>query len=402
LSGPLPESDAKQLLERWKSLGLVAYTPDRWTEIRPEVVQRFHDAGIALFAIGANRPREMAQMADVGVDALFTESPTILRRIARAGKTSAPALPAMTPPTPIRIADVIGGHVHPALCVTASGTILVAYNKSGGAGKELLLSRSTDGGVSWSGPVSIPPTTHCPVYPGSMQTLTDGRVLLTWTCYRDGDLQGPQLFSLSRDEGQTWSEPKSLGTVGFLRHPILELSNNAWLFPLRDQTAVYNPSRETLTPLGDGRNHGRVPIVRTRKGTLISGAIPGGFRSTDEGATWQPIQDFPRFRVAGYDLTLLANDWIVLTMILYQRDRERSYQLVVSRDDGATWDYSSCVEIYNPGRPISGRGWPRTVQLDEETLGTVFYDLDESQPRGKGLFFVRTPISRFRRSGNSS
>ena len=52
---------------------------------------------------------------------------------------------------PTRIADVIGGHIHPALCGTQSGALLAVYNKEGGGGKELLLSRSTDGGMTWSG-----------------------------------------------------------------------------------------------------------------------------------------------------------------------------------------------------------------------------------------------------------
>ena len=41
-----------------------------------------------------------------------------------------------------------------------------------------------------------------------------------------------------------------------------------------------------------------------------------------------------------------------------------------------------------------GRGWPRTVQIDADTLGTLFYDLDQDQPGGPGVFFVRTPIAR--------
>ena len=61
--------------------------------------------------------------------------------------------------------------------------------------------------------------------------------------------------------------------------------------------------------------------------------------------------------------------------------------------DGKTWGDREAVEIYNPGRRISGRGWPRTVQLDKQTLGTLFYDLDSNQPGGPGLYFVRTPIA---------
>eukprot|EP01046_Picozoa_sp_COSAG06_P098065 COSAG06_NODE_44163_length_365_cov_2.488722_1_plen_44_part_10 len=31
-------------------------------------------------------------------------------------------------------------------------------------------------------------------------------------------------------------------------------------------------------------------------------------------------------------------------------------------------------------------------QLDAETLGTLFYDLDAEQQGGPGVYFVRTPI----------
>ena len=60
---------------------------------------------------------------------------------------------------PTRIADVIGGHIHPALCGTQSGALLAVYNKEGGGGKELLLSRSNDGGrdVEWFSPYSCYP-----------------------------------------------------------------------------------------------------------------------------------------------------------------------------------------------------------------------------------------------------
>jgi len=396
LTGPLPADGLDTLLDRLKTFDLVAYTPDNWTTITSKMVEQFHDRQIAVWANGARELREMAHVATTGVDALFTETPTILRQIVRDTKKNAPLPPIGTLPTPIRIADVVGGHVHPAVCMTKGGAIIVVYNKAGGAGKELLLTRSTDRGSTWSRPAGIPSTTRCPVYPGSIRTLADGRILLTWTCYSDGNLQGPQLFAVSGDEGLTFGDPRSLGVSGFLRHPILELSKDRWLFPLRDQTVVYNTEAKSLSPFGDGRSHGRVPIVRTRKGTLISGAIPGGLRSTDNGVSWQPLHAFPRFHVAGYDLTALDDDSIVLTLIMSHGSRERSYHLVASHDDGRTWNFSRAAEIYNPGRAIAGRGWPRTVQIDERTLGTVFYDLDAEQPGGPGLFVVRTPTSNLR------
>ena len=121
-----------------------------------------------------------------------------------------------------------------------------------------------------------------------------------------------------------------------------------------------------------------------------------GLRSTNVGSSWQPLYAFPYFGVAGYDMNVLENGWVVLTSIVYGtgRDGEWAYELIVSRDDGKTWATTNAVTVYSPGRPIKGRGWPRTVQLDNKTLGTLFYDLDAKQTGGPGVFFVRTAISR--------
>ena len=332
-----------------------------------------------------------------------------------------PAAEPVSPP--IRVADVIGGHVHPAICVTGSGDILAVYNKSGGGGKELLLCRSRDGGRTWSSPAAVPVIKDCSIYPGSLTTLRDGRVVLHWSCYRrEGDRRWrvPQ-FCISADEGKTWSQSRDLPIDDYtnyscLRHPILELNDGQWVCPLYNRTIRYNPRTDTITKFGDGRNHGMVPIVRTSKGTIISGAPqadspvpvgrPGktvrGLRSTDGGKTWQALHALPYFGVAGYDLTVLENGWIVLTSIVYGvgSDGEWSYELIVSRDDGLTWDHRNAVEIYNPARRIFGRGWPRTVQIDNRTLGTLFYDLDANQAGGPGLFFVRTPVTALEQDEN--
>lgn len=318
---------------------------------------------------------------------------------------------------PTRIADVIGGHIHPAICVTQSGTLVVVYNKEGGGGKELLLSRSNDEGMTWSPSTPIPAIRNCSIYPGSLATLSDGQILLNWSCYHKSEEQlwrEPQ-FSISGDEGDTWSESRSYPIADHtnytcMRHPPVEWSTDMWVCPFYDRTVLYDMRADRMLPFGDGRNHGMVPIVRTAKGTLISGApqtvapvpvgVPGnmvrGLRSTDDGNTWRALNVFPHFGVAGYDLTVLTNGWIVLTYIVYGVgvDGEFSYELVVSRDDGVTWDFDNAIEVHNPGRRIMGRGWPRTVQVNNELLGTLFYDLDQDQPGGPGVFFVRTPLAR--------
>ena len=89
---------------------------------------------------------------------------------------------------------------------------------------------------------------------------------------------------------------------------------------------------------------------------------------------------------------------MVLTAVIYEpqpfdeKTFVRGYQLVSSRDDGRTWDHDHAVEIHEPGRQIEGprAGWPRTVQIDRDTLGTLLFDLDAAQAGGPGLFFIRT------------
>ncbi len=317
-----------------------------------------------------------------------------------------------------RIGDVLGGHTHPAACTTKAGTLIVVYNEEGGGGKELLLSRSLDGGASWSEPAPIAVICDCSIYPGSLTTLSDGRVLLNWSCYREpeGASWREPYFSISTDDGQTWSTPHSYPVSDHTnytctRHAVVQWSDSEWVCPFYDRTVLYNLKTDTISQFGDGRNHGMVPIVRTRNGTLISGAPqahapvpvgkPGdmvrGLRSVDGGNTWQALDAFPYFGVAGYDLTVLYNGWTLLTYIVYGVgvDGEFSYELAVSRDDGQTWDFEHAWEIYNPGRRIGGRGWPRSLQIDADTLGTIYYDLSREQRGGPGVFIVKTPLAQF-------
>lgn len=300
----------------------------------------------------------------------------------------------------VRIASDVSGHIHPAVCVTKSGAIVVIYGKSDY--KDLQISRSTDGGRTWNPPVPVPPTEKLSIYPGSLTTLSDGRIVHAWnTWYPDAKAKGGKSrwvqFATSADEGKTWSEPRNLpknpDEHSVIRHPFIELGPNEWLFSLSDKTLLYDPKTEKVTSFGDDRKHGLVPIVRTPKGTLVSGS---GVRSTDMGKTWKKIDPFPKIGTDGwrYDLAVLSNGWLVASEVLGPGVGGERWQFVVSRDDGQSWDINGAVEFYNPGRAIGGRACPKTVSLDKETIGTIFYDVDAKQPGGPGVFFLRTPVSK--------
>jgi hypothetical protein len=300
----------------------------------------------------------------------------------------------------VRIETGVGGHIHPAICVSNKGTLVAVYCKS--EYQPYLITRSTDGGKSWSKPTLFPHTIKTQVYPGSLTTLADGRLVHAWNVWftvKDKLRSRYVAYSVSSDEGLTWSEPKSLGKSSdvkihsVIRHPIVELSSTAWLMPLMDRTIVYNPETGEESPFGDGRNHGLVPIVKTAKGTLVSGQ---GLRSTDAGKTWQQIKPFPDVASQGWRHQLLGlkKGWLLASQIVGPGIGGERINFIVSRDDGLTWDLDHPVEFYHPGRAIGGRACPKTVETDEQTLGTIFYDTDGKQPGGSGVFFRTMPLSR--------
>jgi hypothetical protein len=297
---------------------------------------------------------------------------------------------------PVRIGNPVGGHIHPAACITPKGTIVVTFGQVNH--RDLRITRSADGGQSWSLPEPFGPTVKKSYYPGSLTTLQDGRILHAWNRWStDTGEAEPRsvLYSLSSDEGVTWSEPQAfprdLKVMSVIRHPIVELAPDHWLLPLADKTWLFNPETAASAPFGDGRAHGLVPIVRTPKGTWISGA---GLRSTDDGKTWTAIDKFPDVKTQGWrhELVCLANGWLLASEILGPGVGGERIRYVFSRDDGLTWN--DTFEYYNPGRPIGGRACPRTIQLDDRTIGVIFYDVDPKQDGGPALFFLRIPLAR--------
>jgi len=297
---------------------------------------------------------------------------------------------------PIPIAEVVNGHIHPAACISLKGTIVVTYGRVNHT--DLRVTRSTDGGQTWSEPTQFTHTVGKTYYPGSLTTLRDGRLLHAWNRWStDTNQAEPRsvLYSFSSDDGLTWSEPKVFPrdskVRSIIRHPVIELPSGRWLAALDDVTLDYDPKTESSKPFGDGRVHGLVPIVRTPKGTFVSGK---GLRSTDEGRTWQEIAKFPAEvwkQGWRHEMIALANGWLLASQIPGPGVGGEKLQYVVSFDDGLTWDHVH--EYYNPGRPIGGRACPRTIQLDADHLGVVFYDTDAKLPNKNGqLFFLKLRI----------
>ena len=263
--------------------------------------------------------------------------------------------------------------------------------------RDLRLVRSVDGGRTWSEPISFGPAEGATHYPGSLTVLADGRFVHAWNRWSAPETEvEPRyaVYSVSDDEGLSWSElrpfPRDPVTSSVIRHPFVELEPGRWLLPLWDRTAVFDPASGEVEPFGDGRDHGLVPMVRTPLGTWVSGA---GFRSTDEGASWEAVEGFPDLASQGWrhELVCLENGWLLASEIEGPGFGGERLSYRISYDDGLTWPGHHVY--YDPGRAIGGRACPRTVQIDAETVGVIYYDFSSEQTDGPGVFFQRIPIA---------
>ncbi len=299
---------------------------------------------------------------------------------------------------PLRIADPVGGHIHPAICVSGDGTIVVTYGRVNH--RDLRITRSADGGKTWSEPAPFVHTIAKTYYPGSLTALSDGRIVHCWNRWdTDTTEKEPRsvLLSISDDDGATWGEPIPLprdpAIRSIIRHPFVELEPNRWLFSLCGRTFIFDPRTGEAEDFGQGQIHTKIPVVRTPKGTFVSG---GGLRSTDGGATWTEIAEFPNILEQWWrhELICLSNGWLLASEILGPGTGGERIRYVISRDDGLTWSHR--FEFYNPGRAIGGRACPRTIELDENTIGVVFYDVSQAQDGGPGLFWLRIPLETLR------
>ena len=308
------------------------------------------------------------------------------------------------------LAARISGHIHPSICQTKNGTLVVVYKGA----NVLMCSRSTDKGSTWSKPEAIVTSAKRPdvirevkkfeVYPGTADTLPDDRVLVTWNYIaddkaKDGYYERALLYTISFDQGRTWSEQKLIGPIdgkhlGAVRHNVLPWTEGRWMLPLRTgPPRLFDPKTDQLTvfPLveSDGKQHEFQQILRTAKGTLLAMG-PVLLHSSDEGRKWTSIQNFPtaasaRDNLEGRFLTTLTDGRVLVTWGIGNKNKGLRYNL--SRDDGQTWNEKRTV-ILLPETNITARYYSaRTLQLDDQHIGTVFMNRD-------GVHFLKVKLDR--------
>jgi hypothetical protein len=301
----------------------------------------------------------------------------------------------------------IGGHIHPSICRTKDGTLVVVYRGT----NVLMCSRSTDGGATWSKAEPIATSAKRPdsiramtaafeVYPGTADVLPDGRILVTWNFIgddkkKDNYYERALLYSLSSDNGATWSEQTLIrladgAHLGAVRHNVLPMPDGRWLLPLRvGPPRLYDPKTgalEVFPVAAPGmKQYAFKQIVRTPKGSLIAMG-PVLLRSTDVGKTWTSIENFPAKPEGdteeGRYLTVVDDGRLLVSWGIGNDNKGVRYNF--SADDGLTWNPEPLVvlpEVSAIARYYS----PRTVQVDANHVGTVFMNRN-------GVHFVKVPL----------
>lgn len=313
---------------------------------------------------------------------------------------------------------VAQGAYFPRLAMLPNGD-LVAFFKTGAAhiGKSgaASLSRSTDGGLTWSAPVIVfdrPEADDGIVATGVGRdgSLMAAAVSYTWNGARyttDGWTASVWFFR-SRDAGRTWSQPVKVPTAPLdwaypfghiLEQPDGTLLLSGYGGPLPksdqgDQIAFLVRSRDGGKSWGSyseiARGYNELTLHRRRDASLLAilrsaaGGHLASSLSRDEGRTWSKPVRFSQDREHPPDLLRLASGGLLLSF--GQRNKPFGVQAMLSRDEGITWERDSRVVLAFDG-DHSDLGYPVTVQRRDGRLVTVYYIVyGERDPEGtKGI-----------------
>lgn len=200
---------------------------------------------------------------------------------------------------------------------------------------------SQDGGAAWSdfqrSPVSAP---HGPI------VLRDGGLLYFGKERNMPQAQwqeGRTCAARSRDDGRTWN---TLGAV-----------------PLAPGMSAWQLHEPHVAELPSGK---LVGLIR------YHGATGTGFsllqtESTDGGWTWTTAHEIG---VVGSPPHLIRHSSGALLCSYGYRERPFGQRVIISRDEGNTWDADW---ILRDDGPSSDLGYPCSVELEDGTLMTVYY-----------------------------
>ena len=321
---------------------------------------------------------------------------------------------------------VFQGGYFPRVIALPNGLLLATFKYGAahvGKGGKAGLVRSTDGGRTWSAPVTIfdrPEADDGVIASGQLAdgTLLLGAVSYSWpgaTYSHQGWKANPYIIR-SKDNGDTWETPISVDveplTWGYPFGRILEFDDGSLLlsgyggylprteedepggleklrdagkqpskppgkrgtfsFVVRshdggkswgDLSVIAHAFNETcMAPLKDGQ---LMAVMRSDEGGYLASSF-----SSDKGRHWGRPNRITKNREHPADLLRLRSGAILLTY--GERNKPYGVQAMISSDEGASWSRKDRVMLTWDG-DHSDIGYPVTVERSDGRLVTVYY-----------------------------
>jgi hypothetical protein len=337
-------------------------------------------------------------------------------------------IPALQPVPAERVVIARSGYF-PKMVIRADGELLCTF-KTGSphAGKtgRASLARSSDGGRSWSQPVTVLDFPDADDSLDAVGELPDGTLIFaavsyTWkgeklTNDADKDFRAGTYVLFSKDDGRHWSTPAKVNTEPYTwAYPygrIVRLDDGTLLLscfggyipkgpedsraeleqmlkngqkPLKPESERGNfcflvRSRDGGKTWGDpsliARYHNEVTLIALKNGGLMAvirsdegGHLSSTF-STDRGRSWSAPQQITGNAEHPGDLLRLADGRILLSY--GERNRPYGIQAIWSTDEGRTWPQKNKLVLAHDG-DHPDLGYPISVQRKDGKIVTAYY-----------------------------
>ena len=287
----------------------------------------------------------------------------------------------------------------PTIARAPQGDLLVVFSGNRDShtsrdGKTQMV-RSGDEGMSWDGPLTIHDTPLDDRDAGIVQT-RNGTMLSSWFTNRGGGEWQGHWTIRSTDNGYTWEDP--VRTEVTTPHGPIQLGDGRLLFvgqrPHESHSDDYDVgiqesrddgrSWQTIGsfPVPDGvpmLTYDECHVVECASGTLVilfrdcygehhirqSQSVDGGYTWSAPHVT--PIRGLPPHVIR------LHNDWLLV--VYGKRWSPFGEFACISKDEGQTWEVESEIELSSA--PNGDLGYPASVQLEDRSILTVYYQVDK-------------------------
>ncbi len=233
------------------------------------------------------------------------------------------------------------------------------------------VAHSTDGGLTWGEPIAIPVT-----MPHGPTLKKDGTTLIAV-----GNVKGPMATRTKADGG--------LGLDAGVLY-VIQSTNGGYTWTLRGgipRNGMPGACEPHVIELQDGT---LLTAIRYEPTTDALGMMLS--RSTDGGRTWStPEELLPK--TAGGPGHFLELDNGVLVLTYSYRTNPTGIRARYSTDGGKTWNRKEVVLCISAQSPAVDLGYPSSIQLDDGTILTAYYQPANGTDEYCSFLFTRWTLT---------